>query len=300
MSSLPPTIIIKRPKIVAGDDHHGGAWKVAYADFVTAMMAFFLLMWLLNATTEEQRQGLADYFNPSIPIAAVSGGGAEALFGEEVVQAPALSSVQTTRETNDVEIGRPTDATAPIDSETDAAVSEALEAALVGESAELGEHITIRMTPEGLVVELTDRDSRPLFASGSAEPSPVLMKLAAAVAQALDSVENPIKIVGHTDSRRYPNTRGYSNWELSGDRANVARRLMKDAGLPEARITEVSGRAATMPLVADPVDPRNRRISVTVLRVEPSSPRTEPKTRDAEANPPAVVTGADEGPASRL
>lgn len=250
------TIIIKRPKIVKGGGHHGGAWKVAYADFVTAMMAFFLLMWLLNATTEDQRRGLADYFNPSIPIAAVSGGGADALDGKEVIRAPALSIASPTDSTNDQLVGIPDDA-----------MVAAMEAALVGEETELSDHISIRMSPEGLVIELTDRDSRPLFASGRADPSPILMKLTAAVAQALEEVSNTIKIVGHTDSRRYANgLQGYSNWELSSDRANAARRMIKEAGLPEVRITEVSGKAATMPLVEDPLDARNRRISITLLR----------------------------------
>lgn len=251
-------IIIKRPKIVKGGGHHGGAWKVAYADFVTAMMAFFLLMWLLNATSEDQRRGLADYFSPSIPIAAVSGGGAGALNGEEVTRAPALATItpSPTEGTNDNLIGVPEDE-----------VIAAMEAALIGEETELSEHISIRMSPEGLVIELTDRDARPLFASGRADPSPILMKLTAAVAQALEEVSNSIKIVGHTDSRRYSNgLQGYSNWELSSDRANAARRMIKAAGLPETRITEVSGRAATMPLVEDPLDARNRRISITLLR----------------------------------
>lgn len=250
------TIIIKRPKIVKGGGHHGGAWKVAYADFVTAMMAFFLLMWLLNATTEDQRRGLADYFNPSIPIAAVSGGGADALDGEEVTRAPALSTKSPTDGTNDKLVGMPDDE-----------MVAAMQAALVGEESELSDHISIRMSPEGLVIELTDRDARPLFASGRADPSPILMKLTAAVAQALEEVSNSIKIAGHTDSRRYANgLNGYSNWELSSDRANAARRMIKEAGLPETRITEVSGKAATIPLVEDPLDARNRRISITLLR----------------------------------
>ncbi|MGB6231480.1 MAG: flagellar motor protein MotB [Litorimonas sp.] len=260
--SAEQTIIIKRPKIVQGGGHHGGAWKVAYADFVTAMMAFFLLMWLLNATTEEQRRGLADYFNPSIPIAAVSGGGQGALEGTMPVESSGLSRYEKPGEksVSDGDLSKlakmpPRDA-----------IDEALEAALGGEAAELSEHVSIRMSPEGLVIELTDRDKRPLFASGRADPSPTLRKLSAAVAQALESVENPLKIVGHTDSVAYASQTGYSNWELSSDRANTARRLMKEAGMPVDRVQEVSGRAATLPLVEDPLDPRNRRISITLLR----------------------------------
>lgn len=260
--SAEQTIIIKRPKVVAASGHHGGAWKVAYADFVTAMMAFFLLMWLLNATTEEQRRGLADYFNPSIPIAAVSGGGKGALKGDMPVQAEGLSKFEKPGEKSvsagDLQKLAPTP---PQD-----AIDKALEAALGGEAAELSDHITIRMSPEGLTIELTDRDARPLFARGRADPSPVLRKLCAAVAVALEGIENPLKIVGHTDSTAFAATNGYSNWELSSDRANVARRLMKDAGMPADRVHEVSGRAATMPLIEDPLDPRNRRISITLVR----------------------------------
>ncbi|GLQ21442.1 chemotaxis MotB protein [Algimonas porphyrae] len=270
MSAAEPTIIIKRPKKVVGGGHHGGAWKVAYADFVTAMMAFFLLMWLLNATTEDQRRGLADYFNPSIPIAAVSGGGADALNGSDVDDKVSLTVLSKTQTNSDREAGRPGDVTSDSvmldETPTDMEVAEALEAVLDGEAAELSEHISIRMSPEGLVIELTDRESQPLFASGSAQPSPVLDRLCAAVATALYAVENKVKIVGHTDSRRYVSDRNYSNWELSSDRANVARRLIQGSGLGEYRIEEVSGRAATMPLVDDPLDPRNRRISITLLR----------------------------------
>lgn len=255
MSAQQPIIIIKRPKKVVGGGHHGGAWKVAYADFVTAMMAFFLLMWLLNATTEDQRRGIADYFNPSIPIAAVSGGGSEAIVGGSVTSAKPTTGVARTEGKSTVDL-----------SKSEEEMSEALTSALVGDAAELSEHISVRMSPEGLVIELTDREKQPLFASGSSTPSPVLRRLSTIVAQALDAVQNDVKIVGHTDSNRFVGSpQGYTNWELSSDRANVARRLMKGAGLPETRITEVSGRAATMPLVENPLDPRNRRISITLL-----------------------------------
>lgn len=124
----------------------------------------------------------------------------------------------------------------------------------------------MRVTPEGLVVELTDRDSSPLFASGSAEPSPVLLKLTKAVAMALEEVSNSIKIAGHTDAKPFSTEGGYSNWELSSERANMARRLIMNGGLPEDRIREVSGKAATVPLITeDPMDSRNRRISITLL-----------------------------------
>jgi len=256
-----PTIIIKRIKKVQGGGHHGGAWKVAYADFVTAMMAFFLLMWLLNATTEDQRKGIADYFNPSIPIAAVSGGGADALNGESVTAEATLSKVSK-KTVNDPSQVVPTPGTAD---ESDS-VAAALEKAMAGEAAELSEHISLRLTPEGLVIEVTDREGAPLFASGSAQPSPALITLSAHIADVLSDVQNGIKITGHTDSVLFRNREGYSNWDLSTARANTAGRLLMRAGKNEARIREVSGKAATQPLFENQTDPRNRRISITILR----------------------------------
>lgn len=256
-----PTIVIKRVKKVKGGGHHGGAWKVAYADFVTAMMAFFLLMWLLNATTEDQRKGIADYFNPTIPIAAVSGGGADALNGESVTAEATLSKVSKKTTTNPSQV-IPTPGVGDV-SET---VTAALEKAMSGEAAELSEHISLRLTPEGLVIEVTDREGAPLFASGSAEPSAALITLSAHIADTLSDVQNGIKITGHTDDVSFRNREGYSNWDLSTDRANTAARLLKRAGKNENRIREISGKAATQPLFESPSDPRNRRISITILR----------------------------------
>lgn len=254
-------IIIKRPKIVQADGHHGGAWKVAYADFVTAMMAFFLLMWLLNATTEEQRKGIADYFNPSIPIAAVSGGGADALNGSSVTAESTLSKISKR------ELENPTQVLPdPTAGKTEEGIADALDRAMRGEAAELSQHISLRMTPEGLVIEITDREGSPLFASGSAEPSPALITLTKSVSAALSNVENTMKITGHTDSLPFPVTHKYTNWELSSARANTARRLLSQAGGREYRVAEVSGKAATQPLFENARDPRNRRISITILR----------------------------------
>lgn len=256
-----PNIIIKRPKIVQGGGHHGGAWKVAYADFVTAMMAFFLLMWLLNATTEEQRKGIADYFNPSIPIAAVSGGGASALNGSSVTAESTLSKVSKKN------IEDPTQTLPdPTASRSEENIANALDRAMRGEAAELSQHISLRMTPEGLVIEITDREGSPLFASGSAEPSPALIKLTQSVSAALSNVENTMKITGHTDSLPFHADHKYTNWELSAARANTARRLLSKAGGREYRIAEVSGKAATQPLFENASDARNRRISITILR----------------------------------
>lgn len=264
------SIIIKRVKKVQGGGHHGGAWKVAYADFVTAMMAFFLLMWLLNATTEDQRKGIADYFNPTIPIAAVSGGGADALNGESVTAEATLSKVSKRTTENPSQMSPPSDA-----ADVPESVAEALEQAMTGEAAELSEHLSLRLTPEGLVIEVTDREGAPLFASGSAKPSPALIALSGYIADALSDVQNGIKITGHTDSLVFRNRGDYSNWDLSADRANTARRLLLSAGKRETRILEVSGKAATQPLFDNASDPRNRRISITLLRHGHSQKNTQ-------------------------
>ena len=263
-------IIIKRVKKVIGDAHHGGQWKVAYADFVTAMMAFFLLMWLLNATTEDQRKGIADYFNPSIPISQVSGGGKDALQGTTVFSDKDLSrdgsegaNTMAPKETS----AKPEDA---VDAKTEGALKaveeDLLQRALQEEAGSLARHIQTRMTPDGLVIELVDVDERPLFELGSAQPSRTMVKLLSIVASAISQVKNDLAIVGHTDSRPYSNSPNYTNWELSSDRANTARRLMVEAGMDSGQVAEVAGKADTEPLTPDRLAPQNRRISITLLR----------------------------------
>lgn len=263
MDEAPRPIIIRKKKVYAAEGHHGGAWKVAYADFVTAMMAFFLLMWLLNATTEEQRKGIADYFNPSIPIAAVSGGGSDALQGDTIFADSTLAKNGTGADTSvpksEVESGVESGASS-MEQEI-----EALNKALIAEETGLAAHMQLKMSPEGLVIELTDQREDPLFQSGSASPSIVLSKLTKIVADSFKSVANDVKIVGHTDSYSFKGNSGYSNWELSTDRANTARRLLSENGFPVEQISEVSGKSSTEPLSDDPYSPQNRRISITIL-----------------------------------
>ena len=276
-----PTII-KRKKVYKADGHHGGAWKVAYADFVTAMMAFFLLMWLLNATTEEQRKGIADYFNPTIPISRISGGGSDALNGssifaentyakmgtganrKETVENPAYGDGKTT-ETETQTVDQKTLAQEAEEKQI-ADELQSLKESLSEESRQLSEHLMIKMSPEGIVLEITDSESTPLFPLGRSEPSETMMQLIDVVAEAFGEFDNDIKIVGHTDSHRFRNGAVYDNWNLSADRANAARRLLSRAGIPGERIREVSGKADTDPLVAnDPQAAQNRRISITIL-----------------------------------
>ena len=272
--------IIKKKKVSGGEGHHGGAWKVAYADFMTAMMAFFLLMWLLNATSEEQKKGLAEYFDPKIPIARISGGGAGAFGGDSVFSeetlaqsgqgADALASTEAEQARGDsgtadgADTGEtPGEAADPLEQ-----VSKVFKG-MRGESDVadgLLRHIRTRVTDEGLVIELFDTAEHPLFESGTAELTPRMTALLTMVGQVASLLENEVAIAGHTDSAPF-RAAGYGNWELSSDRAQAARRTLTGAGMPADRIARVVGKADRDLAVPDnPMDPRNRRITVTILR----------------------------------
>ncbi len=289
--SLQPIIIKK--KIINADGHHGGAWKVAYADFVTAMMAFFLLMWLLNATTEDQRKGIADYFNPTIPLSRISGGGSAALSGDSIRTEDTLARSGTGTKGQDIpddlekvelaekgeqatgeKTGTGDNAGAGENGQSAGDNAEAAEAqklammeeAINGSEGALSQHMQVKMSPEGIVLEIVESDGATLFDNGNAEASETLKQLLSIVAYSFQDVENKLKIVGHTDASGYSDMASYNNWDLSTDRANTARRLLLQAGFPSSQIAEVSGKAATEPLSDDIYAPQNRRISVTILR----------------------------------
>jgi len=312
MAGNAPNVIIKKIKKVQGGGHHGGAWKVAYADFVTAMMAFFLLMWLLNATSEDTRKGLADYFDNRIPVAQISGGGTSAFSGDSVTVKGKKA------ESGKEEESRPTggaagvaDAQAQAEAATGGEATEAralkmIEAAfqsLSGESdaeQEMLRHIRTRVTRDGLVIDIFDTDGAPLFQRGSSTPTPMLRALVEVVASVAQLVTNDISLTGHTDAAAFDRGGDDGNWKLSADRADTARRLMTGAGLDAARIAEVSGKAATQPLAEDPLDPRNRRVEITLLRgrggvstasaaVQHAGPPAAAKT--GETAPPAADSG---------
>ncbi|ADM09620.1 chemotaxis MotB protein [Parvularcula bermudensis HTCC2503] len=252
MSDNNPTII-KRKRITVVNGHHGGQWKVAYADFVTAMMAFFLLMWLLNATTEEQRKGIADYFAPTLPVSPVSGGGKDALNGDSVLTEDTLSRSAL----------YPADST-PKSREAKAIESSVKEMAKASGLDDADERVRVTVTDEGIVVQLIDAEGKSLFPVGSSTPSPELRVLVKAAASAVAAGGKKIRIVGHTDSRQYQGY-AYSNFELSADRANAARRLLIEAGVDDSRLTEITGRADREPITDNPADPANRRIAIVLL-----------------------------------
>ena len=276
-NGLAPIIIIKKKKKVSGGGHHGGAWKVAYADFVTAMMAFFLLMWLLNATTEDQRKGIADYFNPTIPISRISGGGSDGLNGSSIFTEQTYAKMGTgATATNTLKKTTPlkndtSGATEAISEADQAAAVAQLEMMLSEESKSLSDHIQVKLSPEGIVMELIDSEDVPLFALGQSEPTELLIDLVATVSQSFGAFGNDIKVVGHTDSLAYRDNMRFDNWDLSTERANVARRMLVEKGFPLARIQEVSGRADTDLLIPEnPLAAQNRRISITLLK-QPST-----------------------------
>lgn len=454
-------VIKKKKKGGGGDGHHGGAWKVAYADFVTAMMAFFLLMWLLSSTSEEQRTGIADYFSPRIPISETSSGGASLFGGDSAMSsetaarngsggesdaarkgegeqdgvaatAPdpakvdpfikalaharaeleqkkaeereaalaaekmaettaenasaddnkespafeALTALESALAQGDViraaaslvaleaaieealpkpllEARREVEQEAQlaaidraVDEKLDDAVREALaDAAAQGavetadamaapgasaedfkvsdrdalekalddpslsnddrramvaafeaieaadENGELLEHLAIRVTPEGLLIEIAETAKTPLFDSGSAKPSDVMTALMNAIAPAIAELENRVAIVGHTDAKPFAAGSARSNWTLSANRADAARRLLEQAGLAPERLARISGSADRQPLSEDVFAPENRRIGLTLLRG--ASKRAPSPTRASEpgARPPAPAPG---------
>ncbi|MEM8754091.1 MAG: flagellar motor protein MotB [Pseudomonadota bacterium] len=275
-SNQPNVTIIKRKKVSGGDGHHGGAWKVAYADFVTAMMAFFLLMWLLNATTESQRKGIADYFTPTIPISPVSGGGNGVLSGSSVFSSESLSQdgVGATSPVEGVEEGEKlTKADGEGDRpEEEAAPLEALATELRGRSGEsdaeddLLSHIITRVTDEGLVIDVFAKEGRPLFASGSAEPTETMDAILDMIADVIGLVSNEVAVVGHTDSSPFAGG-GSDNWALSTARADASRRALDESGVDGARFRRVTGMAdRELALPEAPLDPRNRRVTLVLLR----------------------------------
>jgi len=276
MSAQPNApIIIKRKKVVVSGGHHGGAWKVAYADFVTAMMAFFMLMWLLNATTEQQRKGIADYFSPTIPINRISGGGDGAFGGDNIFVEDRLAengdvaTVQSAGNEQTLAFEQGTE-----DAEAEPAEVSALrevEDQLLGRGGEslISEnalrHVVTRLADEGLIIELFDLDDAQLFEPGTAIPRPVTEELARIFARAFVLVENDVAVEGHTRSRPVVLAEN-PVWDLSIDRAGVFRRLMEEAGLERRRLVRVTGHADRDLATRNALDVRNNRLEVILLR----------------------------------
>jgi chemotaxis protein MotB len=287
------SIIIKRVK-KGGHGGHGGAWKIAYADFVTAMMAFFLLLWLLNSVTQEQLEGISNYFAPASLSPTTSGSGG-VLGGQTISEEGAEQSARAKptvtldlpppkaglggQDFRDEAKDNPTDNQAD-DVASDAALRNAeekqfeeakqeLQKAIEGipESAQLRDSLIVDNTPEGLRIQIVDQEGRPMFPSGSAEPLEPAKKILLLVNDVISKMPQSIAITGHTDAVPFGAGSQYTNWELSVDRANAARRYLRDLGLPIARLSRVVGKADTEPLIKDdPKNARNRRLSIVLLR----------------------------------
>ena len=291
-------IIIKKIKKTK-HAHHGGAWKIAYADFVTAMMAFFLLLWLISMTTPEQKQGLADYFAPPNVSATVSGAGGVlggiAMDSDGAQQAGSASDdrLQITPEPDSTEFSARDDATGgqaasdfdavrasqiELQSQQDrlftsaaASIRQAWQA--MPDLAEISDNLVIEKSPEGLDIQLLDDTASPMFPEGSRYPYETTRRAIAAVAPILDRLPNQVRISGHTAAGAiYENPR-YGAWELSTDRANTARSILGEFGLSESHIHSVTGRASAEPyLPNDPYLSANARITITVLYASPPVP----------------------------
>ena len=270
-------IIIKRVK-KGGHAAHGGAWKIAYADFVTAMMAFFLLMWLLGSTTEGDKKGLSDYFQSPLKVAMQGGAGSGASNsiltggGSDLTQSAGQMKSGDGKDKTAKRMSGDKNETAKKDAKTLAEISARIAAAISNnpKMAEFASQIKLEITPDGLLIQIVDDQRRPMFDSGSAQVKPYMRAILQEIGAALSEVDNRISLDGHTDQSSYANAaRGYSNWELSADRANASRRELQAAGMPESKLARVVGMASSLLLTPeDPYSPGNRRISILVMTHE--------------------------------
>lgn len=284
-------VVIKKIKKGGHGGHHGGAWKVAYADFVTAMMAFFLLLWLLNATTEEQKMGISNYFDPTAISRATRSGSGGVLGGTSITVPGALKSPGSPPMISTPQVARPqAERTESLDPDSDdpeniesrlgsrddeeGAMNQEVFEQLLREreqqefeeaeaalreaieqtpelSEEAGESLQIDSTPEGLRIQLVDQERIALFPNGSAAMYEQTRILLEKVADVISKLPNQIEITGHTDSKQFAPGSTYTNWDLSTDRANASRRVLMGHGIDEKRVSQVTGKADKEPFIED-------------------------------------------------
>ena len=281
----PKVVIVKKITVVAGG-HHGGAWKVAYADFVTAMMAFFLLLWLLGATNEKQRKGIADYFAPTILDTRSLGVGGNGPFGgesllskEKLGPKPGQANLQAIAMPTESGQGDRTgygpkgslqsrEAVQAEDRKNFAKLKMDVLRRIAArkELAKLAKHIRFTMTPDGMRIDLIDDADYSMFALGTTALESDASALIGMVAEGIRGTANPIMIRGHTDSLPFGDPRAMNNWMLASGRAEATRRRLASGGIPEARFNRIEGVADREPMIVkNPADPRNRRVAVTLL-----------------------------------
>ena len=290
-------IIIKRVK-KAGHAPHGGAWKIAYADFVTAMMAFFLLMWLLGSTTEGDKKGIADYFGSPLKVAMAGGSGSGD--SSSVVKGGGTDLTRTSGQVKagDVEAQRRSLQLKALKADQRRAEAARLESlkrkveevlAANPKLAAMKSQIRLEMTRDGLRIQIVDEQNRPMFDSGSAVVKPYMRELLREIGGVLTEVPNRLTLEGHTDAQPFgAGERGYSNWELSSDRANASRRELGFGGLPEERVLLVQGLASSVLFdPKQPTSPVNRRISIIVMNRDAEDRLLRLRTDDEEEAPEA-------------
>ena len=277
-ASEKPTVIVRRVKKIQAGGHHGGSWKVAYADFVTAMMAFFLVMWLVGALTTKQREAVSDYFKNPSPIAGDSPAPTPGLNGPGgasnsmiklggTMDLPKGPGAEFTRTPGD-----PTEAQQrQLEKQRLEALKKELEEAIDKSQAlePFKDQLLLDLTPEGLRIQIVDKQNRPMFDLGSAKLMPYTSEILHEIASFVNRVPNRISLAGHTDTANYATRIGYSNWELSADRANAARRALLEGGMAAAKVVRVVGFGPAVPFDAgNPLNPINRRISIVVMTKE--------------------------------
>jgi chemotaxis protein MotB len=296
-----PTIVVKRVKKVAGG-HHGGAWKIAYADFVTAMMAFFLLMWLLGSTTKGDLEGIAAYFKTPLKVAMQGGSGSGD--SSSVIKG---GGKDLTRRTGQVNKGNTEAEKKSYNLKAAQAELERIEAAKLKDLKsrieqaidanpmlkQFKRQLLLDITTEGLRIQIVDEKNRPMFELARAELQPYTKEILHEIGRVLNGVPNRVGLSGHTDATPYASgSKGYSNWELSADRANASRRELIIGGMDEGKVLRVVGLASAVPFdKADPYNPMNRRISIVVMNK---------RTEDAVTKDGGTVDVADQGDAGRL
>ena len=299
MAKNEPVIIKKKKKVVGHGGHHGGAWKIAYADFVTAMMAFFLLMWLLAVSDQETRRGLSDYFNnPPLKLSLMGGedigertrpipGGGQDLRAQDgevnkgdpmpVVDPAKVRELARQKEREELE-------------KLQQQITAAIDA--IPSLQQFKGQLLLDLTSEGLRIQVVDQENRPMFDQGQARLKPYAEEILREISTLINATDNRISISGHTDAVGYSGGEaGYSNWELSNDRANAARRALVAGGLDHTRVMRVVGLADTVLLDKDnPDNPQNRRISIVVMNRDTEESIS---AGEGEAPDPAEASSAE-------
>ncbi|MDP2125811.1 MAG: flagellar motor protein MotB [Pseudohongiella sp.] len=279
MEKTEQTIVIKRVKKVAAG-HHGGAWKIAFADFALALMAFFLVMWLIESTTDLEKMVIAGYFSDPRSLASAGDGGTPYVIdlgGRPLNVANQGLNLALVQDDNEQFV----DASEELENPEAAELARLREIEMLqslrGQIEEVvagnqsfswfSESVSIELTENGLAIQITDRENRPIFDLGSSQMRPYALEIMWAMANILEAVPNKISIYGHTDSVPFGDNGGvYTNWELSSDRANSARRALVEGGLPYEQFAQIIGMGSSAPFdTSDPASQANRRIVIMIL-----------------------------------